>query len=55
MFHDPMEEPTKETLVDEHRDAVYSIEEWKCKSLERKISMLLANFLEDDYRFVSIK
>jgi hypothetical protein len=30
-LHDPMEEPSSETLVDEHQDATYPIAKWKCK------------------------
>ncbi len=30
-LHDPMEEPTTERLVDEHEDANYTIQKWKCK------------------------
>ena len=31
ILHEPTEEPTIERMVDEHDDANYSIEQWKCK------------------------
>ncbi len=49
-FHDPTEEPTKETMVDEHQSAEYSIAEWKCKS-----SLQRVNLVKDYDLFVLIK
>ncbi len=49
-FHDPTEEPTKETMVDEHQSAEYSLAEWKCKS-----SLLRVNLVKDHDLFVLIK
>jgi serine/threonine protein kinase len=30
-LHDPMEEPSAEKLTDEHQDAAYSTQQWKCE------------------------
>ena len=35
-LHDPMEEPSAKPLVDEHQDATYSIQTWKCKKRQRQ-------------------
>jgi hypothetical protein len=37
-YRDPDDEPTTQPVVDEHQDAVYTVNEWKCEPFAYKPS-----------------